>query len=115
MTHSYIRAYRRHSALSQKQLGLLIGLSRNATNELERGKRTPTLQIALRLQVVFGVPPHALFPLFYEAAEEIAMAEAVLLHDGLEGRTDRKSVVLCAFLEAMPKRGLSMGLAASDA
>lgn len=115
MTHSYIRAYRRRSALSQKQLGLLLGISRNAANELERGKKPPTLTLALRLQAIFGIPPHGLFPSLYEGAEEAAMAAAVRLHDGLEGKADRQSVVLRTFLEAMPKRGLPTHVAAPDA
>ncbi len=106
MTHSYIRAYRRRSALSQKELGLLLGVPRNVANELERGKRAPTLSLALRLQAIFGVPPHALFPELYDSVEEVAMAEAVRIHDGLEGKTDVRSVALRTFLEAMPKRGL---------
>jgi DNA-binding XRE family transcriptional regulator len=115
MTHSYIRAYRRRSALSQEQLGLLLGISRNAVNEFERHKRAPTLPLVLRLQAIFGVPPHALFPVLYEAVEEAAMAEAVRLHNSLEGKADRQSAVLRTFLEAMPKRGLPDGLAIADA
>lgn len=115
MIHSYIRAYRRRSALSQKELGLLLGVPRNVANELERGKRAPTLALALRLQAIFGVPPHALFPGLYETGEEAAMAAAVRLHEELEGRTDGRSVALRTFLEAMPKRGLTAGIAGPDA
>ena len=52
---SAIRALRRRAGLSQEGLALASGLDRSYMGEIERGLRSPTIEIIFRLLPALGV------------------------------------------------------------
>lgn len=55
--HNKIRTLRfHHGEMSQAELGLRIGLTRQTIAAIEAGKYSPSLDAAFRIAVVFGVP-----------------------------------------------------------
>lgn len=50
-----IRAYRKQIPLTMKELGRLIGISEQAISQYELGKRTPSLEILVKLSKVFNI------------------------------------------------------------
>lgn len=57
-----------HGAMTQQQLAERVGVTRQTIISIERGKYKPSVELALRLSRVFGVPVEAIFQL--EEAEE---------------------------------------------
>ena len=67
----YLRTRRRVWGLTVKELASLIGLrSGSHMSRIEHGKRNPTVEVALACQVIFGIPPSAMFPDVYTLVEE---------------------------------------------
>lgn len=61
--HNYLRAQRKHSGLSQREIGGLLGYrSQWQVSRHERSRTTPPLPIALAYAVIFQVPVADLFP-----------------------------------------------------
>lgn len=98
--YSYVRACRRRWGLTQRELALLIGLSSStAVSRIERSKRGTTTMTLIACGVVFGLSAPELFPPFYEGIEEAVATAAKLLHEELDGRTDKRSELKRALLE----------------
>lgn len=57
-----------HGGMTQQQLAERVGVTRQTIISIERGKYKPSVELALRLARVFGVPVEAIFQL--EEAEE---------------------------------------------
>lgn len=53
---------RRRAGLSQQQVAEAVGISRSFYTLIERGCRTPSLAVALRIAGFFGAAPGELFP-----------------------------------------------------
>ena len=70
---NYIRAYRKKSGLSQREVAYLLGCDTGAqVSRYERRRRMPPVQTALACQAVFGTPVADLFAGTYEtAAKEV--------------------------------------------
>jgi len=49
-------------------------------SRIENGKRAPTVESALACQVIFGIPPSAMFPHTYALVEEKVMRNTYRLH-----------------------------------
>lgn len=104
-TFNYVRTCRQRHALTAQELSKLVGQSsETAISKIENGDRVPTLEVALALQVVFGLPPKALFPEFYEYVEDRVMRRARDLYEAIEGATDNRSAAKRELLEAMAGR-----------
>ncbi|HTK34925.1 MAG TPA: hypothetical protein VL358_06505 [Caulobacteraceae bacterium] len=102
---NYVRAYRKRNALTEDELGFLIGRrSKTSVSQIETGMRVPTLECALALQVVFGPLLRDLFPDLYEHVEDAAMRRAHVLYEKLKDRTDVRSKTKLALLEEMAAR-----------
>jgi DNA-binding XRE family transcriptional regulator len=70
----YLRTHRRLWGLTQKELATLIGsVSSAQISRLENSKRAPRIECALACQVIFGIPPSAMFPYAYASVEEEVM------------------------------------------
>lgn len=70
----YLRTHRRLWGLTQKELADLIGsVSSAQVSRLENSKRAPRIECALACQVIFGIPPSAMFPDAYASVEEAVM------------------------------------------
>jgi transcriptional regulator with XRE-family HTH domain len=109
MIHTFIRAYRKRSGLSQQHLADLIQVSRAVIDRTEAGQARPTLDLAFRLQVVFGVDPSTLFPETFGRIEERIMRSAKAQYDGLDGKSNERAVRLRSFYDAMAQRNLIQG------
>jgi transcriptional regulator with XRE-family HTH domain len=89
---NYIRAYRKKSGLSQREVAYLLGCDTGAQVSLyERRRRMPPVQTALACQAVFGTPVADLFAGTYETTAKEVKRRAQKL--GLElqksGETER--------------------------
>lgn len=79
-----LRTQRRKWELSHRALAEILGRSsRVHMARIEAGKRFPSLEIALACQVVFGEPPHILFPHVYAEIEERIMQRMTRIHERL--------------------------------
>lgn len=55
-----LREARMQAGHTQERLAALAGIDRTYTSMLERGARTPTLTVVLRLSHALGIPPDLL-------------------------------------------------------
>jgi site-specific DNA recombinase len=83
-TRQYLKTHRRFWALSQRELGKLTGLTRQAISHYEQQMMRPSFEVALRLEIIFGKTPGHLFPALYERVEEEVMREAAALREDLD-------------------------------
>src|SRR5438552_15402407 len=84
----YLRTHRRVWGLSVKELAALIGLQSPAhMSRIEPSKRAPRIEVALACQVIFGIPPSAMFPHVYTQVEDRVMWNIAQLHSALEKTT----------------------------
>ncbi len=67
----YLRTHRRVWGLTQPELASLLGLrSASHLSRIEHGKYAPKVEVALACQMIFGIPPSAMFPHVYTLVEE---------------------------------------------
>lgn len=72
MSKNRIAAARKQWALSQLELSRLVGVSDASISRIEKGQRVPSLRLALRLELLFGIAPAELFPsLQYDGAKRL--------------------------------------------
>ncbi len=84
----YLRTHRRVWGLTQRELATLLGLkSTTHISRIENGKRAPSVESALACQVIFGIPPSAMFPRLYTLVEEKAMRNVYQMHLALSHTT----------------------------
>jgi DNA-binding XRE family transcriptional regulator len=100
----YLITHRKKWALTQGELGLLLGLSRSTISTYERHLALPSFQVALRLEVTFGKTAGHLFPVLYDENEEAVMAAAVAIRNALDGKHDKTSERKRALLDDMMRR-----------
>lgn len=80
----YLRPLRREWGLSQEELAALLGFqSPQHVSRIEQGRRVPTLDTALALEALFGVPPKELFPALTQEASEQMLRHAAALFDAI--------------------------------
>jgi DNA-binding XRE family transcriptional regulator len=72
--HNRITLFRTERGLSRKDLAVLVDVNPQTIGFLERGDYSPSVELALKLSRVFGVPVERLFSLdpFPSLAEELA-------------------------------------------
>ena len=58
-----VRALRTERAWSQEELGMRVGVSRQAINAIETGRFDPSLPLALKLARIFSTTVEAMFSL----------------------------------------------------
>jgi len=84
----YLRSHRLVWGLTVKELAALIGLkSPSHMSRIEHSKRAPRVEVALACQVIFGIPPSAMFPHVYTLVEDKVMWNIYQLHSALEKTT----------------------------
>jgi DNA-binding XRE family transcriptional regulator len=90
MAHrTHVRRNRKHWALSQDELALLLDLSQSVVSRCEAGHQVPDIETALGLQVIFGRAPRALFPDLYRRVEEAVIRQATQLDRAMSKGGDR--------------------------
>jgi len=74
MVHNRIALFRVERGLSRKDLATAVGVNPQTIGFLERGSYSPSIELALKLSAVFGVPVDSLFSLtrFPSLATQIA-------------------------------------------
>src|SRR5215467_5908686 len=92
---SHLRAHRKRSGLTQRELAKLSGYaSKSLVSRHETASGIPTLDIALAYEAIFRVPISQLFPELYRAIEasveaRLATMETDLRRKGGKGRHAR--------------------------
>lgn len=61
-----MRAHRKQWALSQTELGLLLGCSTGNVSRMENGKTVPKYRVVLAAELIFGENAKQLFPKEYK-------------------------------------------------
>jgi transcriptional regulator with XRE-family HTH domain len=88
--HNYLRAQRKRSGLTQREIAFLLGRKHDAiVSRFERRTRVPTLDAAFSLSVIFGVPLDELFPGFQEDLTRIIQIRIDRLLAGVSEATTR--------------------------
>lgn len=59
--HIRIRDLRRQRSLTQEELALALGISRQSINAMETGRCLPSLPVAIQIATFFAVPLHTVF------------------------------------------------------
>jgi transcriptional regulator with XRE-family HTH domain len=86
---NYIRAYRKKSGLSQREVAYLLGCETGAqVSRYERRRRMPPVQTALACQAVFGTPVADLFAGTYESAAKEVKPRAEARRGASEEQTE---------------------------
>lgn len=93
-----IASARKQWALNQLELARLIGVSPTSICRIEKGERVPSLRVALRLELLFGMPPAELLPNAQMDAARRLTARAQRFSIEIEHKrgaaTDRKRALL---------------------
>lgn len=88
---NYLRMHRRRLYLTQDEVAFLVGGRAGSWfSRFERFKRVPTLETALALEAVFGIPVRELFAGEYAKIEEMVTRRAKVL--GYKVRREEASV-----------------------
>lgn len=104
----YLRTHRRVWGLTQPDLAALIGFkSANHISRIENGKRDPTVEVAFACQVIFGIPPSAMFPRIHALVEEKTMQNIYRLHLALSQTTSLSGLRKRELLSLALKRAIT--------
>lgn len=80
----HLRAFRKRAALSQTDLGRLLGHTSPASVcRLETGEHVPDFRTALMLEVIFEASASALFPTLFKTYAKLVRDRAEVLDDTL--------------------------------
>ena len=61
-TRSAVANYRKMRTMTQRQLAVIVGISRANLSKIELGQAMPPFHVKLRLSAVLGCTPSDLFP-----------------------------------------------------
>lgn len=112
---SYIRTHRKRSGLTQDELAFLLGTNGGSrVSRYERLSREPNLRTAFAYQVIFGIPPHQLFPAIFHEVKRTVVRQAKLLSvtvgkEQTSQRTERKIQFVLALATRKPSNHISHG------
>jgi transcriptional regulator with XRE-family HTH domain len=104
----YLRTHRRVWGLTRLELASLFGLrSAGHISRLEHGKRTPSVEVALACQVIFGISPSAMFPHVHTLVEEKVVRNIYRLHLALSNATKLSGLRKRELCSQILKRAIS--------
>jgi len=105
---SYLRTHRERWALTQPELGALIGETSAPTiSKCELLKQTPSLDLIIGAEFIFGEPARRLFPSLFATVEAKVTLNAIEFAEKLAGRDNAKARVKRELLEAIARRAAS--------
>jgi transcriptional regulator with XRE-family HTH domain len=82
--NNYLRMHRSRHALTQADVAFLVGAGSAATiARYESGRRTPSLEVVLAFEALFGVPAEELFAGTFQTVEKSVGERACQLVDVL--------------------------------
>jgi transcriptional regulator with XRE-family HTH domain len=102
--NSYLRTYRLKAALSQSELGELLGLGGTAVCNYEIEFRSVSAKTLIASEVLFGVPAAELFPKLYRDVEKGIATRTRMLAERLEERDDPVAKKKFNFVSGICKR-----------
>lgn len=90
--HSYLLTHRKKWALTQDELGLLLGgYSRSSISRFERDLQEIPREVVIACQVIFDGSPREMFPKVFGEIEATVLRNAVALDEQLRGKEDWRS------------------------
>ena len=106
---NYLQSERKRLALSQEEVGFLLGIGGMAKGEKvcrdENFARGPSLQDALAYEAIYGLPVRELFAGVYQQAEEAVAARAKILSFRKLRKTDARKQA--AIIQLAAKAGVN--------
>ncbi len=96
--------YRKRWALTQRELGALLGISDEAIIRYEKLNRGPSKESLIAAEFIFGVHARRIFPSLYAAVELKVAKRAALLAETLCGLTDAESIIKRQLLDEIASR-----------
>ena len=75
--HIRIRDLRRERSLTQEELAVALGLSRQSINAMEAGRCLPSLPVAMQIATYFSVPLGTVFAVSEEIAQHMQLQQQV--------------------------------------
>jgi transcriptional regulator with XRE-family HTH domain len=106
----YIRRARLKAGITQRELGVLLGVSDTTIRKYENEQRTFGATFILGCMLIFGQSAAELFPDFAQALEERIGRNAAILDAELAGMTDAVSLKKLALLRDIANRSASFEL-----
>lgn len=104
-----IRAYRKAAALSQRDLGMLLGLSSQASvSQYESASRHPSASVLIGAELLFGIPARELFPKLYDEIEREVRFEAEKLERRIATSRRERRKPLRALLSRLIRPSLTI-------
>jgi transcriptional regulator with XRE-family HTH domain len=105
---SYLRTNRKRWALSQAELGALLGdYSASIIYKYEKVERNPSTETLIGAEFVFGEPARRLFPGLYASVELAVTNRAAILAELLKKSSGGDALVKRELLEAIALRAAS--------
>lgn len=105
---SYLRTHRKRWALTQPELGhLLGGISAGLVSKYETLSRKPSVDALIGSEFIFGEHARRLFPGLYARVELEVATRAALMAEALAGSGDKKIAIKRELLEAIAQRAAS--------
>lgn len=102
---NYIKTYRRRSLLSQEELAFLLGAEFGTkVSRYERGRRVPSLETALALEAILGVPVRKIFPGTFRKVDLSVRERVRVLRERLKNDPEKSRLLeKLAALESNPQ------------
>ncbi len=104
---SYLRTHRDGWALTQPELGLLLGVSGSQISRYEKLVDQPTLPSVIAAEFIFEEPARHLFPGIYMAVEQSVIARTADLRERIGLPKTRKAERKLLLLDALAARAAS--------
>jgi len=106
----YLAPLRKEWDLSQEELAALLPRgSRNRVSDVESGKAAPNAEEILAYRLIFGFPPHRIFPEYVEKLEDEVMRNALALYERLKDDPSQEAKMKRQLLENLPNNATSTG------
>lgn len=99
-----LAAHRKGNALTQEEVGELVGRSADAVAKYEMGSRLPSLLVALRFQFLYDKSLSDLLPEFFVKVVEETVPAIQRLSIAIEGRSDALALRKAAFIKSLGDR-----------
>jgi DNA-binding XRE family transcriptional regulator len=94
-----MRTLRLATGLTQKELGILLGVSEDVIGHCERGTSRPTATVLLGCVYLFEAPATDLFPRLHREVVDRIQQGAARCDERWRGRTDPSSLKKLGFLQ----------------
>ena len=98
---SYLRTHRNRWALSESDLGHLLGVSPSTISKYEHHKRQPSAEIVLGCEFIFSTDAEEIFTLLSGGVRAAIALNAETLREKLHARADKKTLRKLQLIDAI--------------